>query len=176
MNSSACLNTAQISNLKRIYQPWWEANNTKIFDGLQPGGEAGFEFLFNGATPQFGIDFFRNAVVNDSSWDYFTMDAATVALADSINPGGINAYDPDLRPFQARKGKVMEYHGFQDPIIPSTASGTWYDKVLGFYQDLNQTNEVEDFYRLFMVPGMEHCNGGDGGTLLFLSMFTETRN
>ncbi|RDW77522.1 hypothetical protein BP6252_05575 [Coleophoma cylindrospora] len=162
VNSSSCLNTAQISNLKRIYQPWWEANNTKIFDGIQPGGEAGFSFLFNGARPQFGIDFFRQAVVNDSTWDYSTIDAATVALADSINPGGINAYDPDLRPFQARSGKVMEYHGFQDQVIPSTASGTWYDKVLSFYQDLNKTSEVEDFYRLFMVPGMQHCSGGDG--------------
>lgn len=53
-NSSACLSAAQISNLHRIYTPWWGANNSLIFDGLAPGSEAGFSFLFNGATPQFG--------------------------------------------------------------------------------------------------------------------------
>lgn len=54
VNDTECLNTAQIANLKRIYEPWWESNNTKIFDGLSPGGEAGYSFLFNGDTPQFG--------------------------------------------------------------------------------------------------------------------------
>lgn len=54
INETECLNTAQIANLKRIYEPWWKINNTKIYDGLSPGGEAGYSFLFNGATPQFG--------------------------------------------------------------------------------------------------------------------------
>lgn len=114
-----------------------------------------------------GIDFFKHAVLNDTNWDYATMNGSTVALADAINPGGINAYDPDLRPFQQKGGKVIEYHGYQDPVIPSKASPTWYDTVRGFYSGLGKTEEVEDFYRLFMVPGMRHCNGGDGGKFCF---------
>lgn len=110
-----------------------------------------------------GIDFFRNAVVNSSTWDYSTINASTIALADSINPGGINAYDPDLRPFQQKGGKVLEYHGWQDQVIPPKASGVWYNKVYDFYSDLNKADEVQDFYRLFMVPGLMHCSGGDGG-------------
>lgn len=54
VNDTECLNVPQIANLKGIYEPWWESNNTKIFDGLSPGGEAGYGFLFNGLTPQFG--------------------------------------------------------------------------------------------------------------------------
>jgi feruloyl esterase len=115
------------------------------------------------ANPSPGIDFFRHAVVNDSLWDYDNIDESIISLADSINPGGINAYDPDLRPFQQKGSKVIEYHGWQDPVIPSAASGTWYDKVVGFYETLGQIDEVESFYRLFMVPGMRHCSGGDGG-------------
>lgn len=161
--SSSCLNPAQIANLHRIYTPWWEANNTLIYDGLSPGGEAGYTFLFNGATPQFGIDFFRNAIINDTKWDYTTINGSTMILADSINPGGINAYDPDLRRFQKAGGKVLEYHGYQDQIIPSKMSGTWYDTVREFYNGLGKTQELAEFYRLFMVPGMRHCNGGDGG-------------
>ena len=164
-NSSTCLNPAQIANLHRIYTPWWEANNTFIYNGLSPGGETGYTFLFNGATPQFGIDFYRHAIVNDTEWDYSTINGSTIALADAINPGGINAYDPDLRPFQNAGGKVLEYHGYQDQVIPSRASGTWYDKVHEFYSGLGETQDIADFYRLFMVPGMRHCTGGDGGKL-----------
>jgi feruloyl esterase len=117
-NETGCLNTAQIANLHRIYTPWWEANNTLMYDGLSPGGETTYSFLFNGVTPQFGIDFFRNAVLNDTTWDYETINGSTVELADQINPGDINSYDPDLRPFQLVGGKVMQYHGYQDPVIP----------------------------------------------------------
>lgn len=162
-NYSACLNPTQIANLHRIWTPWWEANNTFIYEGLSPGSEAGYTFLMNGATPQFGIDFFRHAVVNDTTWDYSTINGSTVALADAINPGGINAYDPDLRHFQSAGGKVIEYHGYQDQVIPSLASGRWYDTVYEFYGGLGQAAELSDFYRLFMVPGLEHCSSGDGG-------------
>lgn len=120
-----------------------------------------------------GIDFFRHAIVNNSAWDYTTINGSTIALADSINPGGINAYDPDLRPFQKTGGKVLEYHGYQDQIIPSRASAAWYDKVYSFYKSLGATQEVEGFYRLFMVPGMQHCSGGDGGA--FPSPHTQDR-
>jgi hypothetical protein len=113
-----------------------------------------------------GIDFYRHAILNSTSWDYSTINGSTILLADAINPGGINAYDPDLRPFQKLGHKVIEYHGYQDPVIPSLASGTWYDKVQGFYGSLGggKTGDIESFYRLFMVPGMEHCSGGDGGS------------
>lgn len=53
-NATACLTPAQIANLLHIYTPWYEANNTFIFEGLSPGAEGGFGFLFNGVTPQFG--------------------------------------------------------------------------------------------------------------------------
>jgi len=57
VNTSSCLNSAQIANLHRIYTPWWESNNSLVYHGLSPGGEAGYSFLFNGATPQFGLFF-----------------------------------------------------------------------------------------------------------------------
>ncbi|KAF8855533.1 tannase-domain-containing protein [Acephala macrosclerotiorum] len=133
-NSSACLNPAKIANLHRVQAP-----------------EASYTFLMNGATPQFGIDFFRHAVVNDTTWDYSTINRSTVALADAINPDGINAYDPDLRPFQSAGGKVIEYHGYQDQVIPSP-SGRWYDAVYEYYGRLGQAADLR----------LEHCNGGDG--------------
>jgi feruloyl esterase len=52
---------------------------------------------------------------------------------------------------------LIQYHGWSDPQIPSGSSTTYYEnvsKALG--------PKLKDNYRLFMVPGMNHCGGGDG--------------
>ena len=68
-----------------------------------------------------------------------------------------NAVDPDLRAFKARGGKLLMYHGWSDQLIPPENSINYYSSVLAKLGP-NQDN----FIRLFMVPGMQHCGGGPG--------------
>lgn len=60
-------------------------------------------------------------------------------------------------------GKLLIYHGYDDLII-SPYSSIW------FYEDLAQENggyaKLQANARLFMVPGMQHCEGGDGPSVL----------
>lgn len=165
-NSSACFNTAQLQNLVRMYRPWLSSDGTLINPGIGHGGEADFAGLMNGAEPEFGPIFYGYGVINNSDWDWRTMSIATVALADSINPGGSNAYDADMRPFQDAGGKVIQYHGYADYLVPTYNAPAWYDKLVGFYSDSGRGGEVPDFYRLFTVPGMGHCSGGSGAWVL----------
>jgi feruloyl esterase len=65
--------------------------------------------------------------------------------------------NPDLKPFLDRGGKMIQYHGWSDPQIAPSASVQYYRSVLDKVGD-----KVRDGYRLFMVPGMAHCGGGDG--------------
>ena len=69
----------------------------------------------------------------------------------------MNNFDPDLRAFKARGGKLIHYHGWSD-AQPSPANSVDYfgrvQKAVG--------GDSSDFYRLFMVPGMGHCGGGPG--------------
>ena len=59
----------------------------------------------------------------------------------------------------AKGGKLLIYHGYEDLII-SPYSTVW------FYEDLAQSMggyaQVQRNARLFMVPGMQHCEGGSG--------------
>ncbi|HLJ25036.1 MAG TPA: tannase/feruloyl esterase family alpha/beta hydrolase [Candidatus Acidoferrales bacterium] len=59
----------------------------------------------------------------------------------------------------AKGGKLLIYHGYEDLII-SPYSTVW------FYEDLAQSMggyaQVQRSARLFMVPGMQHCEGGSG--------------
>lgn len=50
------------------------------------------------------------------------------------------------------------YSGWADPVVPPGDVVGYYDKVR---QAMGNTT-TEDFFRLFMVPGMGHCNGGPG--------------
>jgi len=43
----------------------------------------------------------------------------------------------------------------------------YYESVVSFFTGRRDTRaealgEVQEFYRLFMVPGMQHCGGGPG--------------
>lgn len=60
-------------------------------------------------------------------------------------------------------GKLLIYHGYEDLII-SPYSSIW------FYEDLAQENggypKLQQNARLFMVPGMQHCEGGSGPNVM----------
>ena len=104
----------------------------------------------------------------DSKWDFRTLDFdADVAFGDQKAGVVINSNSPDLRSFRAHGGKLIQYHGWADAAIAPASSIDYYEKVRAFlakYPDArsDSTRPVQDFYRLFMVPGMAHCAGGIG--------------
>ena len=58
------------------------------------------------------------------------------------------------------------YHGWSDPDISPLASINYYEDVLSYYgADTNRKktlSDTQEFFRLFMVPGLGHCRGGPG--------------
>ena len=54
---------------------------------------------------------------------------------------------------------MIQYHGWSDPQISPGSSTQYYTGVLN---TLGNAEKVRDAYRLFMVPGMAHCGGGEG--------------
>src|SRR5262249_41500323 len=106
-----------------------------------------------------GQDHFRYVVFKDPSWDYrqFNFDR-DIVKAEDVDAGIINALDPNLKPFFDRGGKLIQYHGWSDPQISPGNSVQYYDRVLNGPAGVAAKNS----YRLFMVPGMAHCSGGEG--------------
>jgi feruloyl esterase len=116
---------------------------------------------------QLADGFFKNVVFGNPKWDFRTFSYDTdfpVALAKVGHL--LDAVDPDLRPLQQRGSKLIVYHGWADASIPPLNSVNYYESVvtlvggsLGRDAALEKTKE---FFRLFMVPGMQHCAGGAG--------------
>lgn len=68
---------------------------------------------------------------------------------------------PDLTPFQSAGGKVLHVHGGSDSSIPPASSVRYYESVRSVMypgQSYNESNAaLQDWYRLFLIPGAEHC-------------------
>ncbi|KAJ7509447.1 tannase and feruloyl esterase [Mycena galericulata] len=103
-------------------------------------------------------DWLRYAVLNVTDFDFNEYGPAQGRLFDGVNPGGIATFDGDMSAFRDRGGKFLTYHGRVDPAIPSGNSKRVYDLIA---RTLGMPS-LDAFYRLFLVPGMDHCMGGPG--------------
>lgn len=71
--------------------------------------------------------------------------------------GLYDATDPDLSAFRDSGGKLLMWHGWADQAIPPTGTLAYHQAV---EDQLGGPAAVREFARLYMVPGMEHCGGG----------------
>ncbi len=93
-------------------------------------------------------------VFKDPTWDWRTFDLdRDVAIADKVDNGTINAINPHIEPFVKHGGKLLMYHGWADQLVGPLTSVNYYDSL---------SKDVRSSVRLFMVPGMGHCGGGEG--------------
>jgi feruloyl esterase len=114
----------------------------------------------NGLQELFGDSFFKFIVFPNSGWTPDTFSIAENARQADLRVGAIlNSIDPNLRPFQSHGGKLIQYVGWGDTAISPENDINYYDAVA---RAVGGHQEIRDFYRLFMVPGMAHCGGGPG--------------
>ncbi len=160
-DDSSCLTAPQVETARKIYAP---ASNPKtgkqFYPGLEPGSELGWATY--GSPNPFGIaaDHFKYVLFQDPNWDYKKFDFdADLARAQTFGRNTVDALEPNLKDFFARGGKLIQYHGWNDPQVLPLNSVAYYTSVL---EAMGGANKLNDNYRLFMVPGMAHCGGGEG--------------
>ncbi|CCO37059.1 putative feruloyl esterase B-1 [Rhizoctonia solani AG-1 IB] len=162
VNASNCLSDSQLVTLKAIYTNWTSSNGEFLFPTLEPGSEFGWLQTVNGLPYGPAPDFFSYQVLNKTSVQTLQINETELqrltAIGDATDPGQTNAINPNLRPFFKRGGKLLQYHGFADPLIPSGSSLWYYEHVRTFFKN----EDLKDRYRLFMLPGLGHCSGGPG--------------
>jgi feruloyl esterase len=160
-DSTSCLTPPQVEATRKMYQAVVNPKTKKeVFPGLAYGSELGWATFGSPQPFAIAVQMFQYLVFNDPNWDYKTLNFDEhMALVDKAEAGLFNARDPNLAKFIARGGKLIQYHGWSDPQIPSASSTQYYQSVL---EKMGGASKVSDNYRLFMVPGMNHCGGGDG--------------
>ncbi|MEV4558157.1 tannase/feruloyl esterase family alpha/beta hydrolase [Kitasatospora sp. NPDC049285] len=71
----------------------------------------------------------------------------------------IGTRDADLSAFRDAGGKLITWHGEADQLIPTAGTVDYRRRVDA---RLGGTQQVDDFYRLFLAPGVAHCGLGGG--------------
>jgi feruloyl esterase len=156
----SCLTAPQVEVAKKVYSGVTNSVTGKsIFPGLEPGSERGWASLSGPRPMALGVEVFRYLVHQDPAWTLakFNADTDIPLAAKTIGPL-MDAMDPNLKPFADRGGKLLIYHGWADPGISPRNSVNYYESVV----DKIGAAKASKSIRLFMVPGMGHCSGGDG--------------
>jgi hypothetical protein len=167
-DSRDCLTAPQVAAAKMLYAGGANAQGKQIFPGYMPGAEDGPNgwsqwIIGTGPGKASGAvyveNYFRYMVFNDATWNLLTANVdKALHAADEETARSLNATDPDLRRFQARGGKLILYHGWNDPAISPQNSINYYESVIANMGP----QQAERFIRLYMVPGMQHCFPGPG--------------
>jgi feruloyl esterase len=181
-----CLTAEEVTALEQIYQgPVNAETGRSLFPGFDPGAEtwSGLGAFVN--------SLFRNMVFEDASstWDFHSFDFNDdVALFDGKLAALINSTNPDLSAFRNRGGKLIMWHGWADSLLEARSTLHYYNSVVavtGAGLDLNELMQLggvngpvhakrrqrladtQEWFRLYMAPGVTHCGGGLGPSSTF---------
>ena len=170
--ADGCLTAAQVHSARVMYEGRRDPRTGKIaFPGFSPGAEAAPNSWSAWVTGQgepdhgraLGLNFSSNAfkyfAFQDPSYDFLKMDlGAEFDRGQRKMAHDIDAANPNLSAFKAHGGKLIQYHGWNDPAIPARSS-------IRYYEDVRKTmGDTAGFYRLYLIPGMLHCGGGAAPT------------
>jgi len=171
--ASHCLTPEKVAAVKKIYGGPVDSHGNALYtSGALPGSELNWIGNYipaigaaHGMKPlyePFMTDFFAYLAflpaagpgwkLGDFDWDH---DYRRLGLMESLYTGS----NPDLRKFKAQGGKLILYQGWADhSVLPLN--------VIDFYETAERTMgghaATQAFMRLYMVPGMDHCIGGEG--------------
>jgi feruloyl esterase len=161
-DSPSCLTAAQVDAARKIYSPAINPRTgQELFSSLVPGTELGWGIQAQGPEPSVNIyDQYRYVVFKDPNWNWKTFDFdSDVVRGDLPENVVMNATDPNMKPFFSHGGKLLLYHGWSDPQVPTLNTIKFYKSVVdAMGGPANASNSV----RLFLEPGMGHCGGGEG--------------
>jgi len=160
-DTPACLTEPQVEAARKIYSSLKNPRTKQeIYPGFEPGSELGWQFAAGPTPATLATDLFKFVVFKNPDWNYKTLNFdSDIALADMIDHGTNNATDPNLKSYFERGAKLLQYHGWSDHLIAPLNSVNYYASV---EKALGNPALMKDSYRLFMAPGMNHCQGGDG--------------
>ncbi|WP_347557326.1 tannase/feruloyl esterase family alpha/beta hydrolase [Robbsia sp. KACC 23696] len=166
-----CLTPRQVETVRKLYDgPRDPKTGARLtIAGPQPGSELNWEGVF---VPGDASQPVMSRMIAEGTWQYLALpkpaassvalssisfDAATLARLRAMHPL-YDATNPDLRAFAARGGKLILWHGWADPHISPLNTIAYQEAMEGFMGKA----AVDRFERLYLLPGVSHCGGGEG--------------
>jgi len=156
--TTACLTPRQVESVQSAYAPVKLGSGEEVYPGHALGFELGWRMLEAGTEPsRLQSDTFKYVAHEDPNWQWQSFDLDTDTRLALARADDVSSTNPDLSKFKARGGKLLMYHGWNDPGPSPYNSINYYTSVLN-----TLGGDQSDWFRMFMMPGMGHCRGGIG--------------
>lgn len=164
-----CLTPDEIGVIKALYRGAVDSKGQSLHYGMSYGSEVYWARTLVGASADgkhylsdFGSEFLRYLGLKpDPGPQYhsrqFDLDTDIPLLQEQGQL--FNVTEPDLSGLRRAGGKLLLYHGLADSLIMPEQSISFYQGVVA---EAGSENSVNDFFRLFLIPGADHCWGETG--------------
>jgi hypothetical protein len=161
-----CLTEEQVTAAHKLYDGARNSQGLRLYPGWAPYGTESIwdtrpaSSAFN-ATEQLRHLQFRKSP--PLTYTYLDFDSDTDATRGNLRYGHelYDPFDPDLSEFKQSGGKLLLYHGWLDNSTSSFVSVDYYSDVA---DEMGGPEQLHNWFRLFMIPGMGHCGGRFGDT------------
>ncbi len=182
------LTAEELAVFKAMYSGTMSESGVQRYTGARFGSEADWNPVFadNNAYGPFIGHYVYSLETPPYNWRREINFSDVYDLVKQVLTPITSAPSPDLRAFKDRGGKIIQYHGWNDAVVPPDGS-------IGYYYALTQFEwlrflpppmtdsvidslspefvaatsgilgqAVREYHRLFMLPAAAHC--GNGGT------------
>lgn len=159
--SASCLTPAQVKSAEALYAPVVSPETGKQLypQFVQPGSEKGWGTIAGPQPFAYAREALAYLVYKDPKWDWHNFGSPADVDAALRKSTGLTDFDyPTLKSYFDRGGKLLLYHGWSDTTISPIGTVDYFHSIV---QRLGK-NVVNSSVQLYMVPGMGHCDSGDG--------------
>jgi len=165
-----CFTEAQLSAIRTVYRGV-TIKGREVYPGLPVGGEGqpggwfpwivglpsdSADFDKTSLEYRYGTEVFKYFVFHDSSWNYNSYDFDNFFQYAQFASSFLDATSTDYTEFKKQGGKMIIYHGWNDPALSALSTIEHYEKASV------RDSLLPDYIRLFLLPGVLHCGGGKG--------------
>ena len=154
--TEGCLSPAQASAVEKAFSGLKDSKGREVYPRFawDTGLDAtqGIPGLLHGGASPVGLPF-----------DAMTMDVDKLAEEAVTDPSFAmitSAYWTNLNTFSSRGGKILFYHGVSDPWFSALDTVDYFERMA---RANGGAAQAANFSRLFLSPGMGHCQGGASG-------------
>ncbi len=164
-SGASCLSPAQVETVQRAYSGIRMKDGRYAAMPLMRGGESDWVARMVGTPNQprgvnalLGAPFMAHIAVGNPKYDFMTFDPERdfAVLDGGIAAAEVHQQNPNIAPFVRAGGKLLLWHGFNDPGPSPLSTIAYYEAVL------DAVPAARDSTRLFLAPGVLHCAGGSG--------------
>jgi len=173
----SCLSEVQLEAVKKYYSGPLSSAGVKIYEegAMMPGSELSWPNWYSLGS-SLGADWFRYAGFDSdpgAKWtirDFdFDRDYKRLGTMEAL----YSATNPDLRKFKAAGGKLIFWQGWAEIPGPPLSVVRYYEAVERLIGGRAATQE---FFRLFMIPGLGHDNSQGGISFHTIDFLTHLEN